>query len=54
MTTVGISDKELKEHLIKTVGPDYMNYPKTAEWNLKALAYRLKVRKNKKPLDKED
>ena len=54
MTTVGISDEELKEHLIKTVGPDYMNYPKTAEWNLKALAYRLKVRKKKKPLDKED
>ena len=54
MTTVGISDEELRKHLIETVGPDYMNYPRTAEWNLKALAYRLKVRKKKKPLDKED
>ena len=51
---MGISDEELKKHLIETVGPDYMNYPRTAEWNLKALAYRLKVRKKKKPLDKED
>ena len=54
MTTVGMSDEELRKHLIETVGPDYANYPRTAEWNLKALMYRLKQRKKKKKLDKED
>ena len=49
-----MSDDELRKHLIETVGPEFANYPITAEWNLKALMYRLKQRKKKKKLDKED
>jgi len=48
MATTGITDKELKEYLIKHVGPDYMNYPRTVEWYLKLLHYS----KSKKTLDK--
>ena len=34
-----MTDDELKEYIIKTVGPSYNNYPVCVEWNLKDLHY---------------
>jgi|TARA_B100000315_G_scaffold42219_1_gene37118 hypothetical protein len=45
-----MTDDELKEYIIKAVGPSYSNYPACVEWNLKVLHY-LKSRPLKKLKD---
>ena len=34
-----MTDDQLKEYIIKTVGSSYNNYPECVEWNLKVLHY---------------
>ena len=45
-----MTKSKLKEYLIKTVGPNYINYPECVKFNLKMLSYSQKF--SKKSLDK--
>ena len=39
--------KEVEERLIQQLGPNYFNYPKCVEWNIKVMKYLEKNRKVK-------
>jgi len=34
-----MTKSELKEYILETFGPSYINYPDCVEWNLKVLHY---------------
>ena len=39
--------KDVEERLLLRLGPNYHNYPKCAEWNIKVMVYLDKRRKSK-------
>ena len=41
----------MKKNLIRLLGPNYSNYPKCVEWNIKVMKY-LDKRKKSKALEK--
>jgi len=45
-----MTNSKLKEYLLRTVGPNYCNYPACVEFNLKMLHYLQKY--TKKSIDK--
>ena len=44
--------KDIEERLIERIGPNYHNYPKSVEWNIKVMRYIDKNRKEKALLSK--
>ena len=44
--------KDIEERLIERIGPNYYNYPKSVEWNIKVMRYIDKNRKEKTLLSK--
>ena len=36
--------KDIEERLIERIGPNYHNYPKSVEWNIKVMVYLNKLR----------
>ena len=43
--------ENVKKNLIRLLGPNYSNYPKCVEWNIKVMKY-LDKRKKSKALEK--
>ena len=44
--------KDIEERLIERIGPNYYNYPKSVEWNIKVMRYLDKNRKDKTSIPK--
>jgi hypothetical protein len=39
--------KDIEERLIERIGPNYYNYPKSVDWNIRVMKYLDKIRKVK-------
>jgi len=43
--------EEVKERLKRLLGPNYANYPKCVEWNIKVMKYLERRKKEKELLE---
>ena len=42
--------EKVEKNLIRLLGPNYLNYPKCVEWNIKVMKYLEKRKEEKKLL----